>query len=171
MGFGIEWGQLLFEVPVYRMSKAAWHNEVNESVQQFEQLSSHTDPIKRHDHALTLAALDRGYQSPAYNQVIAWLRLVWDGPGPVVKGYAYRVSQQRIVRNFKPGRFDWRGKVLEVWFARDDTSKEIAAEIRKSIVDTSKKGNIFYRRYIDLEAFDSLAPHLDWRNLLGLQEG
>jgi hypothetical protein len=59
MGFGIEWGQLLFEVPVYRMSKAAWYNEVNESVQQFEQLSSHTDPIKRHDHALTLAALDR----------------------------------------------------------------------------------------------------------------
>jgi hypothetical protein len=171
MGFGIEWGHLLFEVPVYRISKAAWHNEVNESVQQFEQSSSHTDPIKRHDHALALAALDRGYQSPTYNQVIAWLRLVWDGPGPVVKGYAYRVPQQRIVRNFKTGRFNWRGKVLEVWFTRDDTSKEIAGEIRKSIVDTSKKGNIFYLRYIDLEAFDSLAPHLDWRNLLGLKEG
>jgi hypothetical protein len=153
------------------MSPAAWHNEVNESVQRFERLSSHTDPITRHEHALRLAALERGYQSPAYNQVIAWLRLVWDGPGPVVKGYAYRVSQQRIVRNIKPRRFNWQGKVLEAWFTRDDTSKEIAAEIRSSIVDTSNKGNIFHRRYIDLEAFDSLAPHLDWRTLLGLQEG
>ena len=100
---------------------------------------------------------------------MAWLRLVWDGPAPAVKGYAYRVSQQRIVRNFKPGRVNWRGKVLEVWFAKDDTSKDIATEFRKSIVDTTNKGNIFYRRYIDLEAFDSLAPHLDWRNLLCLQ--
>lgn len=171
MGFGIELGQLLFEIPVYRMSHAAWHSEVNESIQRFEQLSSHTDPIKRHEHALRLAVLDRGYQSPTYNQVVAWLRLVWDGPGPVVKGYAYRVSQQRIVRNFKPRRFNWHGKVLEAWFTNDDTSKEIAAEIRKSIVDTSSKGNIFHRRFIDLEAFDSIASHLDWRNLLRLQEG
>ena len=118
-----------------------------------------------------LAALNRGYQSPAYNQVVAWLRLVWDGPGPAVKGYAYQVSQRRIVRNFKPGRFNWRGKVLEAWFTNDDTSKEIAVEIRKRIANTGSKGKIFHRRYIDLEAFDSLAPHLDWRNLLGLREG
>jgi hypothetical protein len=171
MGFGIEWGQLLFEIPVYRMSKDAWHEEVNESLQQFEQLSPHRDPIKRHNHALTLATLEHGYQSPAYNQVMAWLRIVWDGPGPAVKGYAYRVSQQRIIRNFKPGRFNWQGKVLEVWFAKDDTWKDIATEIRKNIIDTSNKGNIFYRRHIDLEAFDSLTPHLNWRKLLGLQEG
>lgn len=82
--------------------QAVWHNEVNESVQQFEQSSSHRDTIKRHEHALKLATLDRGYQSPAYNHVIAWLRLLRDGSGPFVKGYAYRVSQQRIVRNFKP---------------------------------------------------------------------
>jgi hypothetical protein len=32
-------------------------------------------------------------------------------------------------------------------------------------------GNVFYRRHIDLEAFDSLAPHLNGYNLLGLQDG
>lgn len=171
MGFGIESGQLLFEVPVYRTSPAAWHNEVNESIHRLEQSSIHTDPIKRHGHALELASLERGYQSPAYNQVIAWLRLVWDEPGPVVKGYAYQVPQQRILRNFKPGRYNWRGKVLEAWFTRDDSSTDIAAEIREGIVDTCSMGKVFYRRHIDLEAFDSLAPHLNWRNLLGLQDG
>lgn len=116
MGFGIEHGRLLFEIPVYRTSPAAWRDEVDEAVQRFEQLSAHTDPSKKHEHALALAAIDRGYQSPAYNQVVAWLRLVRDEPGPVVKGYAYHVSQRRIVRKFKPRVYNWQGKVLEVWF-------------------------------------------------------
>ena len=47
MGFGNELGQLLFEIPVYRMSHAVSHREVDELVQQFEHLSSHTDSIKR----------------------------------------------------------------------------------------------------------------------------
>lgn len=81
------------------------------------------------------------------------------------------VRQRRIARNFKPGRYSWRGKVLEVWFTRDDSSTDIAAEIRKGIVEAYSMGNVFYRRHIDLEAFDSLAPHLNWYNLLGLQDG
>jgi hypothetical protein len=26
---------------------------------------------------------------------------------------------------------------------------------------------VFARRYVDLEAFDNLAPHIDWRALIG----
>lgn len=59
-------------------------------------------------------------------------------------------------------------KVFELWFT-DETSKTIVAEIRERLLDLTEKGESFAWRHIDFEAFDNIAPLLDWRKLLGLR--
>ena len=44
----------------------------------------------------------------------------------------------------------------------------VAAEIRKDLMVLTKRGDVFAGRHVDLEAFDTLAPYVDWRALVGL---
>ena len=76
------------------------------------------------------------------------------------------MARNRIRRGF-PVTYDWWDKVLEDWFLPTDTSEEIAASIRSEVVALTERGQIFAGRYADLEAFDSVAPFMDWRALLG----
>lgn len=168
VGFGVEHGTLLFEVPIYRVSPAGWHTEVEGTIEKYRQQSIYTEPQKRDEYAYRMAELERGYGPATYNQVIAWVRVVWDGPGPVIKFYLYRVKQKRIMRNFKPERYEWQGKTAELWFTPDQSSSEIAAEVRAELEKLTDKGADFAGRCVDMEAFDAIAPNLDWQRLLQL---
>lgn len=168
MGFGVEDGRLLFEVPVYRLSPEAWHREVEQAVQRFAESSCYGDPAKRIDRGYLLAAHERGYGTPAYNQTVAWIRIVWNDPGAVVKAYAYKARQKRIVKSFRVGQYEWSGDIFELLFTPDETSAEIAAQVRDELLKTTAKDGIFRGRYLDLEAFDSTSSHVNWRTLIGI---
>jgi hypothetical protein len=71
----------------------------------------------------------------------------------------------------KEDRYEWAGKVLETWFWDNDASEQIAAAIREDLLQLTRPGDVFAGRYVDVEAFDTLAPHLNWRAVVGLDPG
>jgi hypothetical protein len=170
-------GELLFEVAVYRLSLDEWGRLLD--TVDADAASSHLrrlqeGPVTDDDliRQTLLHRVSRGldFEYP-YNQVIAWIRLLWDGPGPVIKGYAYRIPQPRFTQRFRSTNappFEYWDKVIECWFQEDATSEQIAGEVRQDLIALTTKDEVFARRHVDLEAFDTLSPRLDWRGLIGL---
>ena len=171
LGISVEWGKLLFELPVYRVSPEQWHQEKDDAADRLRRMYE-TDEYKVSDSIIRgiMWETHGGVPFP-YNQAIGWLRMIWDGPGAVIKAYAYRMRGRRFDLNFKPRAVEWIGKAFELWFVRDDNSETIAREIRSAILDTVRRGGSFPGRWIDLEAFDTLAPVIDFRRLIGLSPG
>ena len=168
-------GELLFEIPVYRVSSDDWVAELEQFEVQHRdayvrQIPEGVEPNPRaiESHLALcrrLAGYDTAYE---YNQVVGWVRVKRDGTG-VIKTYAYKVMQKRFTKRFKAAgaKYEWPDKVLELWFD-DETSEQIAAEIRRKLLGLTKRGHTFPGRHLALEAFDALAPYLEWRGLLGL---
>ncbi|TDQ52732.1 hypothetical protein EV188_107109 [Actinomycetospora succinea] len=104
-----------------------------------------------------------------YAQVIGWLRLIHDGPGPCVKAYTYKLPQKRFQRRFRQERYEWQGKEFELDFDYSELSNlDIADEIRSEIVRTTAKGGSLQGRWLDLACFDYMTVVIDWRSRLGL---
>jgi hypothetical protein len=163
----------LFDIPVYRVSPDDWSAEIQKLDDRVEAarrkdvpegVDPDPDSIRRsqsyHRHV-------RGYDLPwVYNQVIGWVLVARDGWEPVIEGTAYRMAQKRIHRNSR-APYEWIGRAFILQF-RDETSEEIGGSVRSELTKLTRSGEVFHRRYIDLDAFDSLAPHLDWRRLIGV---
>lgn len=162
MGASLERGKLLFELPVYRVSPDRWHREKGEVADRFRRMYEIDDDLPGIKWAV------HGEVPFQYNQAIGWLRVIWDGPGPAIKAYAYRMRGRRFGQDFKPRPLDWLGKAFEIWFTRDDGSEAIAEDIRSAAWATVKRDGLFPHRWIDLEAFETLAPVIDFPTLLGL---
>ena len=165
-----ESGKLLFELPVYRVSLEQWHQEKDEAADRLRRMHE-TDEYKVSNGIVRgiMWETHGGVPFP-YNQAIGWLRVISDGPG-AVKAYAYRMRGRRFDLNFKPRALEWRGKAFELSFTRDDGPETIAREIRSAILDTVKRGGSFPGRWIDLEAFETLAPVIDFHRLFELSPG
>ena len=170
-------GELLFEIPVYRVSPDSWLAEVEEYEAlcrgaYLRQIPEGARPNPRSiEHYLALCRHSAGYDvGYDYNQVVGWIRVERDGTG-VMKAYAHKVMQKRFTKRFKAAgaKYRWEGKVLELWFD-DETSEQIAAKLRQELVKLTRSGETFPRRHLALEAFDALAPCLKWRRLLGLTQ-
>lgn len=171
---GRAWGEPLFEIAIYRLAPETWHDELAEfDAQAWAAVEPYVEGLPEESKQRHFAILQEEFRSQIghlpYGQVIGWLRLVHDGPGPVVKGYAYKLPQRQFRRRFKQSFFNEIGKVLEVSFSTPGISnEEIAGMLRVDIVDTTERGQVFQGRWPDMAAFDKIAPHIDWRNLLGL---
>ena len=95
-----------------------------------------------------------------YNQAIGWIRLKghWD----VIKADYHFAREKRIVRQPRHRVFDWQGKTLEVWF-HSETSQEIY-QLLIDDLEALRDEWPFKGRYIDLQAFKNIGPHVDWKN-------
>ncbi|WP_433803550.1 hypothetical protein [Actinomycetospora sp. CA-084318] len=173
---GSSWGEPLFEIAIYRVAPERWHNELAElDAQAWAAVDPYADGLPAESKQRHFAILQEQLRSQIghfpYGQAIGWLRLVHDGPGPVVKGYAYKLPQRQFQRRFRQSYFNEIGKVLEVSFSTPGISnEEIAEMLTVDIVDTTKRGQVFQGRWPDMAAFNKIAPHTDWRTLLGLLE-
>ena len=177
----------VFEVPIYRVEPQAWKADIFKRVQAKEealavQLFDGREPTEeerdRTSNSARYAVYAYGWQ---YNEVVGWVRLLWDGPGPVIKGYLWRVGKKtfagwepraRYQRGFKP--FPFFGgeayKVLEVWARDDDKDEKIYERLREQLVAVVLPAGELPRRHIDLSIFDVIGPLVRWRQLLGLDQ-
>ncbi len=167
-------GDTFIEVAFYRVSPEEWAAEIEKVEQEWREAYLRQVPAGMEPDPASLerqAAFGRqarGYDVIyPYNQVVGWVHL--ECSPHVVKAEAFRVAQARVTRRFQSSRatFEWAGKVIERWF-RHEASREIAGAIRADILGLTKKGRLFARRHADLEAFDVIAPYVDWRGLLDL---
>jgi hypothetical protein len=156
---------LLFEIPVYIVSVDTWLAELKEFDAKareayLRQVPEGVVPETRSiENYLALSRRAAGYDaSYDYNQIVGWIRVECDGSG-VIKAYAFRIRQKRFTRRFKAtgARHEWAGKVLELW-ALDETSEQIAAEVRQELLGLTKKDGDFPRRHVSLDAFEAIAP-------------
>lgn len=164
-------GTLLFEIPIYRTSvdeyikeiqseKDAYMKRVAEQWAYYERPG--TDPSVRAEHFKRMEyAFYEGWRTWEYNQAIGWIRLLghWD----VIKAEYYFAREKKIVQKPRHRSFEWRGKTLEVWLSPRASSREIY-DLVLADLKALRRERPFKGRFIDLDAFESIGPHVDWKN-------
>ena len=97
---------VLFEIPVYRVSPDDWLEEVERFAAKaraayLRQVPVGQEPNPRSvEHFERMLLASNGYNVPyEYNQVVGWVRVEWDGPGPFIKAYAYKIPQKSVRRS------------------------------------------------------------------------
>ena len=168
---GRAWGEPVFEIAVYRVTPERWHEELGQLDQQAHAaLDPHRDYLPQASYQNHFIRLQDTLRSQAghfpYGQAIGWLRLIHDGPGPVIKGYGYKLPQSRIYKRFHQTHFRETGKEIEVSLSPSEPSREFVKQLRAAIISTTCRRRVFHRRWLDMSAFDKTAPHVDWWELL-----
>lgn len=161
---------LLFQIPVYRVSPEQDAQEVREwvagALRGVERAAGDRTFDRRHHAGYAEQLFTRGLPW-SYNQVVGWIEIEWNGPGPAIKAQGFKVDVKQVRRNFTRD-YRWiQGNLFECWI-HDESSAEIGRLIRAKVVGLTKAGRPFARRYVDLRAFDSVVPRFEWRALLGL---
>ena len=178
----------LFEIAIYRVAEDDWSRDLRERLERRREallrpMAEKGMPIHEKDRiwADSLARHAEKVYGWNYNEVIAWVRVIWDGPGPVIKGYMWQVAnphadeskvfRKQYRRGFTP--FPFLGgmpvyKVMENWVLDDQTDSEILQDVREGLVTIVGPEGPLPGRHIDLRAFDGVGPLLRWRRLVGM---
>lgn len=175
---GIDFGIPIFEIAAYRVSPQRWSKENEKLRAQVRDLlgggpsaeGTRESWTRRFERVVEYENKNVG--GYAYGQAVGWLRLLHDGPSPLIKGYCYRLPQERLVRRFRQERFVHLGKQIELSFESEIDRRNhgaIVSALREAIVSTTRRGEVFAGRYLDLAAFDAVAPAIDWNSLMGRQ--
>ena len=91
---GFDWmviHKTLFEIAIYRVDKESWSQSaqgridagVRKALDEWSRFVIEADADAR-KRAERMVRFNERPVEWEYNEVMAWLRLVWDGPGPVV---------------------------------------------------------------------------------------
>jgi phosphoenolpyruvate synthase/pyruvate phosphate dikinase len=173
----------LLEIAFYRTTPAKWSEEKAERDRAREkEVRMRNEGVLSTDNIDALARRINEYEnwySRTYNDIVAWVRVIWDGPGPAVKGYAFKAgvkaspprARNRFQRGFRASPFLFgipTGKVFEAWFSASDTDESIFTVLRDEVVNLGRPGKDLARRHPDLQILDSIGHHLPWRRLIGL---
>lgn len=177
----------IFEVPVYRVDHDTWLADARRRIER--RTSELLEPWI--DQGWTPAESDRAradiiahrIEQPTgwhYNEVVGWIRSLWDGPGPVIKGYLWLVGttslngsrpRMRYQRGFHPhpfvGGFPTR-KVIEHWIDAEESDAEIYGHLRAGLLQTVAHDGELPGRHVDLSALDGVGPYVRWRELVRL---
>jgi len=179
----------LFELAIYRVDPESWTQDAETRIElkrqeyrnSFPQLGKIAD-TRATEIANRVIRFNERPVEWEYNEVIGWLRVIWAGPGPVIKGYVWQVGhprfddsiafRRRYQRGFKPYPFVGGYpicKALEDDFYDDQSNQEIFSQLRETILNIVGSQGWFPNRYIDLHSFDSVGPHLNWHAILRLR--
>ena len=156
-----------FEIGVYSLNEDSFHKEYDKRKKKhFDWLfeTSGGVPPERAPHSYSWAEqrFFEKYGCWRYNQAIGWIRLYI--LGSQIRGEYYFVEAKRI-RLLMKKTFSWRGKVFELHFFPEDSSKKICREV-ESELEQLRNEKPFKGRHIDLEAFREIAPFINWRKLI-----
>lgn len=171
--------RLVLEIAAYRVDpETGWREWQTERSDRIASLAS-TDMSGLIDEAMYETQVDRWMRPTSwrYNQIVGWVQIIWDGPGPVLKGYLSPVVSSRsgvmprshYQRGFRPYPFAEGNpihKLFEMHLFDGDSNEDFAARLRSSLLRTTERGDYLYRRHLDLESFDSISPYIDWHAAL-----
>jgi hypothetical protein len=153
-----------FDIPIYRCSPdqhTSWFaEEKRKSLQPFE-ATRETAPESL---AISKQWFGEWHWYPwRYNEVIGWLRLY--ALGSQVRAELWYVKAKRIVRETRKKIF-FVGKEFEISFRSVDSNPEIGKVVLETLRNL-KRQSLYRKRYVDLECFEVVSQHLDWKGLLG----
>jgi len=160
-------GKKIFEIPIYfqtlQQQAKDWHTRVDDLLRYIEN-ASRTKLSDDQRQKYTLDFERRKWKPWPYNDVMAWTYLVADGA--TIKAYGNVWRSKRVGNRTADRTFVEWGKLGETWVTYMSNA-EIAHAVG-DMLDQIGRQKKFRGRYMDREAFDAVAPHLDWRGLMGL---
>ena len=164
--------ELLFEIPVYRLSFDGYHQALTKRVRQAgddyvanrPSWDTQTD-VEAREYAETH---ERGrYGRPYwYNEMIGVIRLYQDGGS--IKGHFWGQPHRVFRWNFRHYQYDQHGRVLE--YHSDPvprSSRDIYEDLREYLSSLTGREGPLAGRHVDLYAFERVGPHIDWTAVLG----
>lgn len=153
--------ELLFQIPVYRVSEERYYEETEALVRPYE-AAAERDGIPF--NPMVLKGLKPSASQPRdYNDVVGWIEVVRQPQ--VLKGYLWWDEAQRLTRHPPRRKFAGPEKLFEIWLhpTQSDVERELREELVNAAAEPPLKG-----RHVDMRTFDAIAPSLDWRNLMRL---
>jgi len=157
----------LFEIAIYRTSPSNYYSEMDTAKQIYLDklhISSEKNP---ETYRVAEQYFDREIWSPWYfNQAIGWFQLYVFGTS--IRVEYYFINAERISKFVKYKRFLWQGKAFELNPSNSESSKDIYENIRDNFRNLNSE-KPFKGRYIDIEKFENVGPHLNWRTILSFE--
>lgn len=157
-----------FDIPIYRTSSVRFYNDINAAVARNEDgYGERFGGVLPHPIATAVRESFRiNFCAPwNFNQAVGWVRLY--AFGREIGGQVWRRTGKRWVVNPRHKRFECLGKGFEVACVGDESSDDLREMTRAKLTELTREG-MFAGRVIDLEAFDNVAPFIDWTKLLRL---
>lgn len=175
----------IFEVAIYRVAPATWSADAEERVKAYEdwlltdleKAGVPADDGQRFRARQFAEYVERPYRWD-YNEIIAWVRIIWDGPGPVIKAYLSQVGKKSLLggrtrRHYQRGFIAYPfvhgepvSKTFETWLSDDMTDFDIYSRIRALLCGVTDRRGDLPGRHIDLRVFDAIGPHIQWRRVV-----
>lgn len=157
----------LFEIAIYRTSPNNYYSEMDTAKQSY--LDKLHISIEKNSETYRVAEqhFDRDIWCPWYfNQAIGWLRLYVFRKS--IRAEYYFIDAKSISKSVKYKRFLLQGKAFELNPSNSESSKDIYENIRDNIRNLNSE-KPFKGRHIDIEKFENVGPHLNWRTILSFE--
>ena len=162
-----EW---FFEIPIYRCSPEKFIQECEQEVRRHHQWIFKQSGVPKNEAPRVYGLAEqriRGEQGPwRYNQIAGWLRLL--ASSSQIQGEYFFVEGTRLHKNVGSKRLVHQGKIFEVNFELEQSSKEIYQDLCSALRKLQKE-TPFKNRYLDLELFLNIGRHINWRELVGFE--
>lgn len=157
----------IFDVPVYWCKESSFWRDYD------ARLAAHLAEFERQTgYPLADSLRDsltedywRSYIAPwKFNQIVGWVRIY--KLGNQLRGELWYMNARRATTKLTKKQFSDKGKAFELFMPKGASSKDICEGLRRELVLVSLESKNGRKAILDLETFDNLSPHVDWRALL-----
>ena len=156
----------VFDIPIYRCTIEKHARELQEEKKKFLSPLFKYGPeiVHSQSYAFQQNYFDREKWYPWYfNEIVGWIRLFT--LEDQIKGELWFVKAQRIRKGLKKKRMYYVGEAFRLWRFPKKSSTQIYEKLC-SILDRVRTEKPLKGRYVDMELFHSIGPHVDWKKLL-----
>jgi hypothetical protein len=161
-----EW---FLEIPIYRCSPEKFAKECEQEIQRHHQWLFKTSGAPKDKaprvYGLAEKRIREEQGSWRYNQVAGWIRLL--AKQSQVQAEYYFVDGTRLHKNVGSKILVYQGKVFELSFNPEQSSKEIFQTLSNALSQLQKEAP-FKNRFIDSELFLNIGKYINWCELIGL---
>lgn len=180
----------LFEIAVYARTRGDWYEQLRQRVEATA--AERIETYERAGLAVDAALRERAEREARecehpygwqYNDVVGWIRLTWNGPGPKVLAFLWPVGARYTGGYRRQSRFPWRrfqafpflmgdpmNRLFELWAEQDESDDAFRKRLRRRLVGLTEQGRDLEGKVLDLRAFDHLSPHVRWRDAISPNE-
>ena len=159
-----------FEIPVYRYTPEKFARECEKEIQRHHEWLYKTSGVPQAEapriYGLVEERIRAEYGHWRYNQIVGWIRLL--AMRHQLQGEYYFVEAKRITKNVGNKKMVWQGKVFEVHILPEQSSNDIYSELCEALNQLQRE-KPFKGRFLDMEMFLSIGPHINWRALIELE--
>ncbi len=165
-------GKCFFEILIYRCTVDQHTDETDRErercINNVLRYAPQDDNIRKHIRKTASNDYNsQNWYSWRYNEAIGWICLC--RAGTQIKAELWCVRAKRIRRGLVRKRFYYKmPKLIDLSFSHEDSSDKIYDTICHSLDELSKT-KPFKKRYLDLQAFRTVGPFVNWRRLLGFE--